>query len=424
MNRNTNSLLLSLLALGLVWTSPASANDTAADLRAERDALKQQVAELQAKRTADVDAEIEAYLDRDTSWASEAQGGDGLDGVSIGAGLTAVNQNTVNLDDADGGNQSVVSGLIEVDFSFQVSENVNLFANLVGNTNGHLDGAIPATLASAFDGLGLDSTRGTRPLGGVQVREAGVNFMVATGDLEWTWTAGLIDPRNRYLNSAFSSDYRTGFLNNEFVDTSAINWATSAAGTNILGLNAMTAFGGEKQFALQFGFYGTAGQWFDNNQLYAEFHWKGEISGRAMNVKVLLVYDSLFTPSGSDDDINFGASWDWMATDTIGVFVQFALNTEDVNPVETSVNLGAVFMGIIGSRPDDEFGIAVGLLVYNPALFGADTDDEIHVEVYYKFVTADGMQFTPHVMFVSDPGAGGYNEDSLVVIGVRLHVPF
>jgi hypothetical protein len=434
MNRHKNFSLLAMLTVGLLWTTPTFANENDADLRAQLDELKEQVSELQASRSAGADEDIEAYLDGDG--AKESQGGNPMDGVTINASILVVNQNTVNRDQADGGNVALVSGLMELMFNFQVTEDLGIFANLYANTDGHLDdsssGYGPATLASFSDGVGMDSSAGVRPRGGVQVDQAGFNYRVAVGGMDLNMAVGLIDPRTRYLTTAFSDNYRTGFLHNEFVDASGISWATNANnGENILGANFVMAFGGEKQFIFQIGWFNGEGQWFDDGQFYFEFHWKSEISGRPMNLKIMFMRDGLFTDDSDsadpDDDSNYGVEWDWKITDTIGVWAIFTGNNEDVNAVEGSWSIGTVLMGIIGSRPDDEIGFAVGMLTANRTVVtGATGDTEMVIEAYYKYITADGkMQITPHLMYIGDPGVGAsLTETSLFVLGVRIYIPF
>jgi carbohydrate-selective porin OprB len=155
-----------------------------------------------------------------------------------------------------------------------------------------------------------------------------------------------------------------------------------------------------------------------------------------MNLKLMYMRDGLFTDvsinADADDDSNYGVEWDWKITDTIGVWAIFTSNNEDVNEVQGSWSIGAVLMGIIGSRPDDEIGIGVGMLTANRAVvdanFGGTStgDTEMVVEAYYKYVTEDGkMQITPHLQYIGDPGVGAtLTETSLFVLGVRIYIPF
>ena len=97
--------------------------------------------------------------------------------------------------------------------------------------------------------------------------------------------------------------------------------------------------------------------------------------------------------------------------------------------MESSWSIGAVFMGIIGSRPDDEIGVAIGMLTANKdVVLTASEDAEMVFEAYYKYVTEGGkMQITPHIQYIGDPGAGAsfaVDDSSLFIIGLRIHIPF
>ena len=236
---------------------------------------------------------------------------------------------------------------------------------------------------------------------------------------------GLIDPRTRFLGTAFSDDYRTSFLHNEFSDPSAISWTSSAAGNNVLGLLFTYAFGENKNFVISVGGFNGPGEWFNDMQLYIQFHWKGEIRGRAMNLKLLGVLDNFYTPTGSDDDdVNWGVSWDWMASDKIGVFFILSGNTENTNDVEMSFSVGMIYTGI-GSREDDQFGVAFGYLKANDEVYVSPEDAEWVVEAFYKYMAANGkFQITPSVQYIGDPAGGTYSEDALWILSIRFYVPF
>ena len=156
-----------------------------------------------------------------------------------------------------------------------------------------------------------------------------------------------------------------------------------------------------------------------------------------MNIRVAFNYDGVNQDATGDATFAWGVSWDWWASDKIGVFVR--INGGD----DTAVNAGGPAIGlaraveldwslggefhIIGSRPDDYFGIAVGQNVINTTAFPAG-EDEFVVELYYVFALEDGkLQITPYFMFVSDPGGGAVitaNNKDLFILGVRIHVPF
>ena len=115
-------------------------------------------------------------------------------------------------------------------------------------------------------------------------------------------------------------------------------------------------------------------------------------------------------------------------TEKIGVFFRIATNGDDVNPVELDASVGVQMTGMIGSRPDDVIGIAVGFITANDTvLSGIPEDTEFTLEIYYKYVMEDGkMQITPHLIYVSEPGGNEspWQDDALFILGFRIHVPF
>lgn len=456
MNRNFITATLTksaaLFAVLLLGTLPARAGETGAgetgDIQKEINQLQKNLKELQSEDAASIDAEVEGYLDSNDGFSS-AQGDDPLKGLSLTGSVLVMNQNTVNLDPA---NRSLVSGAVFLNFDFALTENLRIFTNLQATTNGRFPSGFPLdaggngpprTLAGEDDGIGVDGSVPVRPSGGVQVREAGFVHMLKMGGLTIGVEAGLIDPRERFLQNKYMQSENTQFVNNEFDDASAISWATSAAGVNgfgnpnrgsagrnILGAHVWIPFGANEQFTVRMGWFNLEGSWFNDGQLFLEFQWSAKLGGRDMNIVATFVRDSLTAAGAGIDDNQWGISWDMAATERIGVFVRIAGNSEDVASVESSISFGAVMTGI-GSRPDDQVGLAIGVLTANNNAanpnFPLPSDRETTVEVYYKYVTANGkMQITPHIMYVKDPGGGGLGwvDDTLFIFGVRIYVPF
>ena len=128
-----------------------------------------------------------------------------------------------------------------------------------------------------------------------------------------------------------------------------------------------------------------------------------------------------------------GLSLDWWATDRIGIFFRGALHDNlsldkgETNHIESSWEVGALFNGLIPSRPDDDLGVAWGM-IKGPvrAVFPTATkNSEMVIEVYYRYMAEDGkLQITPILQVIVDPGAGTFNDDTLLMAGVRVHVPF
>ena len=436
MNRINTARWLALITLSLIWATPVQAGEDTESLRKELDALKSQIDTLSEKRSAKIEKEVENYLESSTDWSKSSQGDDAMSRVTIRAAFTANSQNTVGLDS----NNSVVNGFIDLGFDFAVTDGLDLVVDLIANTEGHFPSelAFGPTFAGIFDGIGVDSTVGVRPQGSVEVGEAFIRYAIPAGNSTVNMEMGLIDPRRRYLTSAFSDEYRTQFMHNEFVDPSAISWITKNSSVvdggvpTILGVHFWMAFGENKNFIVKTGLFNTPGEFFDRPQWMVEIHWKGEVSGRAMNAKLLYVWDNFYNQgSGQSADSNWGFEWDWMLNDKMGIWFIIAGNSKDINPVELSASFGWVMTGMGQNRPDDQLGIAVGYLSANKTTFADNgivlpEDTEWVVEAYYKYMAAKGkFQISPYLQVISNPGGKvNYTDSTLFILGIRFHVPF
>ena len=429
MHRNGFLSALLLVALAVFAVSPVYAGDTD-DLQAEVAKLRQQVEALSAQQQTQLEQEIDTYLDDHSAWQAAAAKETGVEGVSITGRFTAVSQNTVGLDPS---NRSIIAGDVDLDFWMQVTENLGLFIYLQGSsyngTGPNFPASLPTgvTLGGRYDGIGVDGTVPVR-MGQITIREAGIQWSTPTGSVVQNFEIGTLDPRLRFGQTAFGDDENTQFINNNFDDSPAISWLSDATGRIVYAFHHWVSFGGEKQFTLNWGYFNTPGRWWDRGQFMAQFSWKGEVSGREMNARVMVLYDRVFanTPT-DDDDLQYGITWDWLVTDAIGLFARFAGNSADVNPVEMDLSIGAQWTGFMASRADDAIGLAFGYIKANKnVLVGIPEDTEMTFELYWKLMLEDGkLQVTPHIMYVMDPGGGiGWIDDSLVILGLRIYVPF
>ena len=444
MPRYCTLALLALVALGTTFTTQVQAQD-ADDMHREIAKLRVELDALSAQESADIEAAVESYLDESDAWKA-AQGEDAMSRITLGAWLTAVSQNTVG---SDPQNTSTVNGNVALLFNFSVADGLDVFADILGSTEGTLPSLFPkdsggfplvgspSTLAGQFDGIGVNGTVQTRPAGGVEILQAGVRSSYQMGGVNMNWELGLIDPRERFLQNTFMRDENSQFVHNQFDDESAISWASRAddsaffgdtGAPTILGIHGWIPFGEGDAFTARYGWFNTPGAFFDKGQLYLEFSWRGKVRGREMNVVLTYVYDGFSDRgAGGQNDSQWGVSWDWFGTDRLGLFLRISGNNKDVNPVEASAAFGFVYNGF-GSRKDDQFGLAVGYLkandVVDPSL---PEDTEWTLELYYKFMFANGkFQMTPNIIYVKDPGGGGtgWEDEVIWILGIRFHVPF
>ncbi len=425
-------LVLLALALLALAARPAAADEDE-ELRAEAADLRRRAEALESQQALLLRRDVTRYLDEAAPYA-EAQGGGGLRGLTLDASITGVFLATVGSDPSD---THSVHGDAELDFNFDVTENLSLFLDLTANSNssafptqfGPIAGTAGATLSGLVDGIGVDGTVSTAP-GDIAAQEWGFLWTLFVSDQAVEVMAGRLDPREYYATNAFAANARTQFLNNLFDDPPALDWPTNATGTSIYGLRACTQFGARKQYSFDMGWYNTPGRWFDNGILLMEFVWQGKLKGREFHLRAYGQVNS------APDTIagGFGLSFDWYVTEKIGLFARATvkdnqpISQNHPNQVESDWQVGAVFFGPIRSRPDDELGVAWGLIKgpIDALIPGAPDNHEMVIEIYYTFMLEGGkMQLTPEAQFVIDPGGGTFaNGDNLFLLGFRLHVPF
>jgi len=446
MHRQFSVSAIGFLVLGLLTASPAVAGDESA-LQEKVNKLTEQVAALSAQQNALLSQEVTQYLERNDAWQG-AQGGASTpwDKVTLHGRATIVSQSTVGLDQT---NRTIVTGDLDLDFDVAVCDTVDLFVYMTANTDDEAfeeafdgmgsGGSNPRTAAAFLDDIGVNGTVSTDP-GSVTLREGGIRHRWQAGDGWLHWEMGAFGPRDRFGQSAMTDDENTQFMNNEFDDASAVPWLNTAGnaisgseGSTVFGIHMWIDFGADKNVRVSAGMFNFPGQFFNDAQFFVQIAWKGEVSGRAMNLRVFLFLDnslpSEFGVDPSDTDFGGGVTWDWWVTAHIGLFAKIAANGSDENPCELDGSVGALFNGIIGSRPDDQIGVGIGYISLQDGTdqfgtFGQDT--ELIFEVYYRLaLEGNHMHLTFDVQLVSDPGGGlAWADDTLVVITVRIYVPF
>ncbi|MGQ0613445.1 MAG: carbohydrate porin [Planctomycetaceae bacterium] len=414
-----------MVAFGIVCglTMPAVAGD--ATIEEQIAQLKEQLAQIQASTNAVLEREVEGYLQQTASHESAAGGGDWRDRTTLNWRFTAVILGTIDYCDE---NRVLVNGDVDLDFDFQITENLVGFLYLTANSNANFEplGDGSFTASGMTDAIGVDGTNPTDP-GSITVYEAGIRHAWHIGDHILYWEIGAFDPRRRVGQNAFADDENTQFLNNLFDDVPSVMWLTDNTGRGSLGWHFWISLGADKNWTVNWGWFNTPGQWFNNGQFYVQLHYKGQLSGRDMNVRVFLVIDEFFVDATGDGGVSGGISWDWLATERIGVFVRISGTGHDANPVEFDASFGVQLMQMVSSRPDDVIGVALGFIsLQDSSSFGTFAEDlEIHFEIYYRAMFEGGkLQISPVLMFVSDPNGGRAIHETLWILGLRIHVPF
>ncbi|MEE8106353.1 MAG: hypothetical protein V3T86_12530 [Planctomycetota bacterium] len=433
MHRQISLFALALLAMGLFLATPAAADDTAA-LREE---VKQLQERLDNMTQSGLDQEVEDYLASNQA-SQNAQGGSRWDDVTVHFRFLAQGVASVGYgEDATGtSNDHDVQGLADLDFDFNITENLRGFIYLTTRSGNRATG-LPlgqgTTAAGLTDGIGTDGNTGVTGTG-LAVYETGLEHAMALGSTTLHWQVGKLDPRTRFGQNAYADSAHTQFMNNGFTDSSAILWTSTATNPNqYAGMFGWIELGANKNMTLAFGWFNATGQFFNNGQFYIQLHIARESNGRPMNIRIFGTYDKMNLDASGDGYAGGGVSFDMKATDTLGVFVRVVANGSDVNPVDLDAVVGVAW-NVSSSRPDDVLGIGVGWASlqnvtqgsFAPLAFGEDT--ELTVEVYYNRMEEGGkLQITPFLQFISDPAQTTpvrRSEDSIFLLGLRIFVHF
>lgn len=110
----------------------------------------------------------------------------------------------------------------------------------------------------------------------------------------------------------------------------------------------------------------------------------------------------------------------------LSMFLRLGLADADTNPYSRYVGAGAVYTGLLPSRPADQLGLAIAHIATgaplrrSAALAGGRLDSgEFNVELAYRVELADGFFLQPDVQYVRTPGADPSVDDAWVV-GLRF----
>jgi hypothetical protein len=412
-------LFAAFIALGLVFAGPVLAGDQSVEEHIRK--LEEKVEALSSQQSAQLDQAVESYLDSSSAW--NAADGD-MQGITITAALTGSIMGTL---DQDPSNRHAVSGDVDLGFHFQVTENLGLHITATAAAGGGSASTANTTptFSGATDGIGTNGNVSTTGTGrAINIYEAYITH--TTGAI--SWEIGALDPRVRFLQNAFADDENTQFTNNLFDDSPSVLWQTGASGAGVLGVHLWTSFGGDNKemFTVSAAWFNPSGTFFNNGSLFLQFSMHMDMDGRGLNIRLMANLDNINNDSSGDATIAWGLSADMAVSDKIGVFLRIAGNDDDFargNPVEFDASFGGQMA--VGDE-GNVVGLAIGLVSANDSVGGPYPEDlEITVEVYFKIMLEGGkMQVTPFVMYINEPGGGGSINDTLFILGVRLHVPF
>ena len=127
----------------------------------------------------------------------------------------------------------------------------------------------------------------------------------------------------------------------------------------------------------------------------------------------------------------------------VGLFARVAAAPSDRNPVDFYADGGVNVSGVIASRPDDAFGVAIAYARISRATIGLDQDmvkfngpaptrsSEMVLEATYSAQVVSGWSLQPNIQYVIRPGGGAADPDNpahplrnAAILGLRTAFKF
>ncbi len=114
----------------------------------------------------------------------------------------------------------------------------------------------------------------------------------------------------------------------------------------------------------------------------------------------------------------------------LAAFARFGFADEDVNQFSNYVGGGLVYTGLFPGRDEDQLGLAVATAIngdpYKDSLRAAGgvvPDEEINIELSYRFGVMPWLTLQPDMQYVINPGAGANGDlDDALVVGMRFEI--
>lgn len=286
-----------------------------------------------------------------------------------------------------------------------------------------------------------------------------------SGDHNLVITAGKFGIGDVFDDNIYSHDPSLHFMNLNFNSLNAIDYAGNAWGTTI----GATAEYNREWLSLRAGiFQGSAlppsnnldpiplmtymaigeleirHDWFMGNKGSIKLipyygHGFFDVLGGYNGVRGLWDYLPYFTKENLNrrTDWGVGLNVQQQLTDGLGLFVRVAYDyrNTDLKDITHGINGGLVFNGKLWNRPDDEFGLAVGVNAQTGSYFrSAFTEFKVgtgapnyateqNLETYYRFNITKNTDLTLDYQLIQNPNFLK-NSDTAHVFGLRLRSNF
>jgi len=133
------------------------------------------------------------------------------------------------------------------------------------------------------------------------------------------------------------------------------------------------------------------------------------------------------------DDVGFYISCDQMLakensdpedSQGLGVFSRYGYAPGKTNDITNFFSFGFQYQGLIDGRDDDVLGVGFAHGIFSDSADTTYTDDyENVIELYYNAQVAGGLNISPSVQYITNPGGDKAVSDA-VVLGMRAQMTF
>ncbi len=417
------------LLLAFCWLAPAQA-DELSELKSLVRQLMEENRALAARVKA-LEKRLEAYESKAPLQASQpaAEEEKWYDRIEVGLSVAGVVQDVVDADRVNNDQQVVghgdrgyaaVSVDLELSTSFSQQDRALVLLEMGSGHN-------PEDEVESFSGI-IDEALSMVPVeteeGDVRISEAWYEHDFSLNQAKARLRFGKIDITTDFDNNEYANDENAQFISPVFVNNIAVEWPAYALGTMLWIETEKVDFG--------LGYADADGNWddiLDYPFLIAQVTVRPNFLGRSGNYRLYAWYngDKHQEILGNDNDetgYGLGLSFDQEIASGVGLFLRYGWQDDEIYDYDQALSFGLSLAGNLWGRPDDVFGLGFGVAFlsddYEDKLRskGFDTEDEYHLEAYYRFQVNEYLALTPDLQWTDNP-KGYEDRDDFWVFTVR-----
>lgn len=263
----------------------------------------------------------------------------------------------------------------------------------------------------AYSIANADDETGGYAVGGYQDTRVAEAWLALPLGERATLTLGKMDSAGIYDHSELAHDETSQFLNSAFVNNPAIDFPGYSAGLNL-------AANVTENIALSVGVFEPSRDFqgdLADSFVIAEAAFSAQSLAGHTHVRVI-GWTCDACPSATAvtgySNTGYALNADHAFNDTFAMFGRFGRMDKDPKGFDRAMSLGARW-----AQDKHEIGAAYSVL----GATGVGREDEIQMEVYYKYAVSDNMYVTLDAQSAQNPGFSA-TADNATVIGTRLRL--